>query len=75
MPDIQIYRILQKNQYNNSNDSSNESKSFYDIVKDSPLIKKDSNINNSSENIFQSSKRREKNISKIIYGWNGIEPK
>lgn len=33
-------KILNKNQYNNSNDSSNENKSFYDIVKDSPFIKK-----------------------------------
>ena len=42
--------MLQKNQYNNSNDSSHENKSFYDIVKDSPLIQeKDINMNNSSE--------------------------
>ena len=42
--------MFEKNQYNNSNDSSHENKSFYEIVKDSPLIQnKDSNMNNSSE--------------------------
>ena len=50
IPDIQRNKMFQKNQYNNSNDSSHENKSFYDIVKDSPLIQeKDINMNNSSE--------------------------
>ena len=49
-PNIQRNRMFQKNQYKNSNDNSHENKSFYDIVKVSPLIqKKDSNMNNSSE--------------------------
>ena len=50
IPDIQRNRMFQKNQYNNSNDSIHENKSFYDIVKDSLLIQiKDRNMNNLSE--------------------------
>ena len=40
IPDIQSNRMFPKNKYYNSNDSSNESKSFYDIFEDSPLKKK-----------------------------------
>jgi hypothetical protein len=47
IPNIQSNRIFQKNKYNNSNGSSHESKSLYDIVKDSPSIH--SNMNNLSE--------------------------
>lgn len=49
IPDIQSNRMFQQ-RYSNSNDSSNGNKSFYDILKDSPSIKKkNNNMNISTE--------------------------